>query len=123
MRTNRGTAIVEMAISITTLCVLVGGSLGVIYYAVASLWIQHSLHEALICLAQQEPAATCRDRLHDNLTRQLPFGEVQSIDLKHSGSWLNGAVLFKLSEEIAITERQKMPYPIVPSQFFEVAHD
>ncbi|MGE0761721.1 MAG: hypothetical protein AB7N80_00440 [Bdellovibrionales bacterium] len=41
--------------------------------AVSHLWLDHTLYEALICLAEQQPTTRCRQRAEQS-ARRIPLG-------------------------------------------------
>jgi hypothetical protein len=76
----KGSALLEALPVALTLVLFVGGILAIFYFSFARVWLQYQGEQALLCLAQDQPA--CQSRLQRRIQDVLPFGDVERLELK-----------------------------------------
>lgn len=88
LRSQRGSAIVEMVFAFPVVAVVlsIGGFL--LYLAFAKIWITRAVREASVCLVSPVTETRCRHRFERTLKVGLPVGsiEIEEFDKGVSGS-------------------------------------
>ena len=106
LTSNRGTALLEAAISLTVGMSVVTVLLVFSYTAVAKVWLDHITYEATICLAEDQSKLVCRQELTQRA--QWIQARIQNSSwLKSSQVW-QVKVKWKLLRDISLSTQNRI---------------
>lgn len=83
---ERGSTLVEVAISLPLLLLVMSGVFAVIYLCVAQAWLKDSAEEAALCIAEQASVQQCKRELRAKTNAALPIGDYTYLSITKSES-------------------------------------
>ena len=88
IQNQKGQAFVETTIVMLTMILLIKLTMVLFLFIFSSLWIQHSLYQGLVCLAEGREVSYCKENIKTQIKRVVPLGHIQNIKLleKHNNS-------------------------------------
>ena len=109
----KGSSLTELLLALPVMIALITGSLFICYYIFAQQWLQHHLHEAILCSDSADSTYFCRRSMAKNISKTLPIGSIKRIDLRLRKQFIVGLVEFQLVGDFPISEIQKLQRPIL----------
>lgn len=106
---------VEAALSAPLIALFIGGLLSFSYLVFAKVWIRQNSYEAVICLAEHERAAVCRDRLASSLERVLN-ADVRRMDARRSRTEAKVRFEVRLLGGLRVREERVLRLPLRPKR-------
>lgn len=83
---QRGSTLVEVAVSLPLLLMVIAGVSAVIYLCVAQSWLKDSAEEAALCVAERISAQQCKQELRQKTQAALPIGEYAYLSIRKNES-------------------------------------
>lgn len=88
IQNQEGQALVETTVVISAMFLLTKFIIVLFVIIFSSIWIQHSLYQALICLAEGRSQSYCEKNLTSSINNILPFGQTQDIKwIRNAREW------------------------------------
>ena len=82
IRNQKGQALIETVVISLTWFLLIKGMVMMFILVSSSLWIQHSLYQGLVCLAEGRNAPRCKESLVTNIKKGIPLGKINDVHLQ-----------------------------------------
>ena len=93
IKNQKGQALIETVVITLTWFLLIKGMVMMFILVSSSLWIQHSLYQGLVCLAEGRNAPRCKESLSADIKKWIPLGKINDVNLrgnfKHWSGTLN----------------------------------
>jgi Flp pilus assembly protein TadG len=81
---QRGSTLVEVAVSLPLLLLVIAGMFAVIYLCVAQAWLKDSAEEAALCVAEQVSVHECKRELRKKTYAALPVGDYTYLSIRRT---------------------------------------
>ncbi len=107
-----GFALIETAVTLTTVISLCSSGLLFMYFAFARVWIARNSYEALICLATSSHERTCQRELRATLARMLPFGTVSGLKLSRTSRSARVHLRFAVGNKVILSHDDSLKLPL-----------
>ena len=89
------------------------GALLAIYASTTRLWLQHTVHESLICLNEERPLIECEQDLRSQLQQWIVFGKIEFLHLYQTSLGGEADVQIQLGESFPLREQQRLTADLI----------
>jgi hypothetical protein len=97
----KGQATLEALGSIIFLCITLSSGLLALYIGFAHAWLSYSVHEGVMCIAENQTESRCRSEMLNRAKKHLAFGEITTAKLQKFENKFTGEII------LTFTERKK----------------
>lgn len=108
-----GQSLIECSLLTLVVVPLVWGILSFCYLYFAKSWINHHVHEALVCAASLDTSTSlCRRTSLGKIAHFLPFGKVAFYSLNKNNRNVSACLKFLAPMHIEVEEKQQINLPL-----------
>jgi hypothetical protein len=114
LKSERGSFVVETAISLLVVITMVSGGLIAVYTSFVYVWIDHASYETLVCLSTKASEGECASELQTRVKLALPFGEVSQLHVSRNQNEARVQLHFNYKNHLLLKHNDSRRLPLDP---------